>query len=247
MNSTPGRRRGVAAPVVLALCLPTIAPAQTGKAQSVTVVNPATSPVPVKAMGTVPVTGTVGISGPVPVTGTVAVSGPVSVTGTVGVSGSPSVNVANATAANPLSVRTLTREPIDLAGFGSPSGPAGTDDCVVELLDVPPGKRLVVEQVTGQAIVTKVPSFTFETVRLDNGASVHNEITGSMIPALYVLEPKLLAGSNWDIVLVSQQVRIYVQSGKRLRISWGPRNYAPKNCWTYVSGHLEPAELAPLP
>ena len=240
MNRTLGRRRGAVAPVVLALCLPLLAAGQNQKPTPVTVVNPDAIPVPVKAVGALPVTFADKAS--VPVTGTVRITEtvPVNISGTVpvNIAGSPNVNIANATAANPLSV-IMTKEPIDLLGFvaagvGSPGG-----TCVVQLFDVPTGKRLVVEQVTGRAEVSKTPSAAPEPVYLFTGADIANPIMGVAAAFGHYLEPKLLVGSQENALLVSQQVRIYVQPGNRLSVVWGLGNYT-RGCNVRVTGYLEP-------
>lgn len=149
--------------------------------------------------------------------------------------------VSNSTAASPLPVVMLTRESIDLAGNASTSG-SYSGGCIVELFDVPAGKRLVVEQVAGVSPVTKTTSPVFNQVYLSNGAVVLNTITSQSIGASYFLEWKLVAGPNSDFVTVSQQVRVYVQPTKRLKIVWSTPNYlAGDTCWAYVSGYLEPA------
>ena len=144
MNRTLGRMRGVVALLVLALCLPLIAEGQNQRTPSVTVINPDEIPVPVKTMNTVVVTGNVGLSGKPAVT----------IANTVPVNGS--INIANATAANPLSVRLVKQpgsdpEPVHFGFDCTPS--AGNAYCTAEI-PLAAGKRLFVQHVAVQVDAT---------------------------------------------------------------------------------------------
>ena len=130
-------------------------------------------------------------------------------------------------------------ETIDLAGYATNSANYG-GSCIVPLLDVPSGMRLVIEFVSGTARVLSGAT-DFISVNVDVGTAVYNDITGQTVGATYYLEPKRIVGSSEDQVLASQHVRLYAQSGNRVRLIWSIPNYKPAaTCWAHVSGYLEP-------
>jgi hypothetical protein len=159
---------------------------------------------------------------PVPVTA----PAPLPVTGAVSITGSAVVE-------------TTPRESVDLAGYATNSASYG-GYCSVPLFEVPSGKRLVVELVTGFAEIQQTTA-PYQYVYISNGATVHNTITNQSIAGSYYLEPKRIVGTASDQVLVSQQVRVYVQAGNELGVTWMIPNYTVSGtCWAHASGYLEP-------
>lgn len=130
-------------------------------------------------------------------------------------------------------------EPVDMAGYQPNSGNYG-GSCIVPLYEVPAGMRLVVELVSGVAYVSSAPADNM-SVYISNGATVHNALLGQTIAGYYYLVPRRIVGTTQDQVLVSQQVRMYVQPGNQLQLNWSIPNYVVgADCWAHVTGYLEP-------
>jgi hypothetical protein len=155
--------------LVLAAAVPTLAGAA-AKFQEVVVRNTDSEPVPTKAIGTTPVSGTVGINTPITIGG-----------GTVGISGTPTVNVAGGSVDIPGGVAINGTPTVNVAGGSvavapperfslqlSVSPSSGAENCAD--LAVPSGKRYVVEAVHLDVSTSATdPSVYVRVVRAEPG------------------------------------------------------------------------------
>lgn len=140
----------------------------------------------------------------------------------------------------PVQVAGPSREPIELAGYATPTANYG-GTCIVDLYQVPAGKRLVVEWASAKtfidAVSTGMPFAYFGT-----GAAVYNDLTSQNIAASYDLIPTRLAGAaGLDSVIIGQPLRLYVAAGNTLQFVWsyGAITLPTRPCWVNVSGYLE--------
>jgi hypothetical protein len=151
------------------------------------------------------------------------------------------VNIVNTPV--PVQLAGPSREPIELAGYeGATTSYGGT--CIVDLYQVPAGKRLVVEWVSAETVINSA-SVGIPHAYVATGAIVHNELTSRDIAATYHLIPArqaaFMGSLTRDRVTIAQSLRLYVAAGNTLKFVWryGDLPLPTDLCTVHVSGYLE--------